>query len=187
MPNIDNLCDVIALSGSRSKNDPLRTSKYLVRTPNVTSFFEMINRIEDHYRGGTNSTVELVFDSSKQFDEVYGYLHNILSNAKDGELRFSGYSPIIFGFKHLKSFTSADSKNEPLLRAVDLFSAGIRLAFELIAAQYPPPQINESLRFFLGFIGANIQTPLYNYVISDSVAKKIFPAFKRYFPSVNPK
>jgi hypothetical protein len=180
--HVDEMCSVIASVTSRDRNDPLRSGKGTVSSPNFTAFFEMLNRIEDYYRGEADVSVELVFDSSSQYDAAFAHLHQLLVNSEPGELRFPGRPPILGGFRCIKSFQPADSKTHPLLKSADLFAAGVRMVFELFANQSPPPEINKSLTYFLGFIVTNLDTPLYNYVVSDAIWKKIFPTAKKYAP-----
>jgi hypothetical protein len=179
-PHVDDLANVLASTYRRDPSDPLAAHRGTVRSPNITLFFELLNRVEDHYRGRSPARVRAVFDSSGQFDEAFAHLQQLLANSRDSELRFPGKPPILFGHRVVAGFSPADSRAHRLLQVADLFAGGIRSVFDLFASPNQPPAIPESLHLFLGFIAINLRTPLFNYVISDSLISRIWPTIERY-------
>ncbi len=181
-PHIEELADALATVHARQPSDPLQSHTGTLRSPNLTAFFEMVNRAEDHYRTIPHARVKILFDSSGQFDEAFAYLRELLANARDSELRFPDRPPIIFGHRAVAEFQVGDSKAHPLIRAADLFAAGIRQVFELFASQAQPQAIGRALQFFLGFVALNLDAPLFNYVVSDSLVHSMWPTIERYAP-----
>jgi len=181
-PHIQELSDVLAATYSRNRSDPLRSHRGTAKSPNLTSFFELLSRVEDYYRGNPAARVKILFDSSGQFNEAFEHIHKLLRDAKESEIRFPGRAPIIFGFRSVTSFAAGDSEAHPVLQAADFFAAGIRSTFELFGCPNPPQEISKSLGFFLAFIAMNLTTPLFNYVVSDSLLSNIWPTIERYAP-----
>jgi len=181
-PHIEELSAVLTRTYSRKRSNPLRAHRGTVKSPNITSFFELINRIEDYFRGEPKAKVRILFDSSCQFNEAFSHVHQLLKEADGPEFRFPGRPPIIFGFKAVTSFSAVDSEAHSILQVADFFASGIRAIFELLSSPIQPPTISKSLEFFLAFIALNLKSPLYTYVVSDSLSNRIWPAIERYKP-----
>jgi hypothetical protein len=60
-----------ALTGTNKKNSIVKgIPKNTINTPNVTTFFELINRIEN-YLSKYNRKSKLIFDNSEQYNKIF--------------------------------------------------------------------------------------------------------------------
>jgi len=175
------LSEVIQATNESDGNP--RYTKGTIKAPNVTCFVDTMMRIEHLYEGGSPVQVELVFDSSRQFDQVFSDIFQMHKNAGPARIIIPDHAPLIYGFRFITGFSTRDSLTTPLLQCADYFATGIRSVFGLCLVENQPDEINHAMSFYLAFgHAAGDIGHMVNLVISDYLGRKWFSALKKYAP-----
>ena len=152
---------------------PLRLGRGVARSPNVVAYLDIINTLESIYGRG-DTVVDLVFDSSRQFNQSFSDWLNVRKDAPPVSVVFPGRTPLIIGFRSLATFSATDSRDAPLLQCADCFAAGIRHVFELCSRQIDPIELNEAMTFFYGLAFIMWNEGLLNPVASGTLLKRFY-------------
>jgi hypothetical protein len=178
--HVESLSQVIQAITRRRSNLPIRTAKGTIKSPNVPAFFDLIMRVEFLYESIPNVDVELIFDSSSQFNQSFSDLVTAGITSGPTKLIFPDYIPLTFGFQSVKSFSIASSDSSPLLQLADFYATGIRRTFDLCLLQNQPDTLNAAGQFYLGFIANILLSDLYNFIISDRLTSRLWMTFQKY-------
>ena len=151
----------------------------VLHSPNLTTYFEMINRIENFYRGSQHGTATVVFDSAQQFDLAFANLFTLISKSDaNKELRLEGKTPIMFGFKHLTSFKAEDSKQNVFLQFADTIASSINALFNKIAASDSSTKFSEFESTLIALIYKLTEMGYGDWIISAKVKKQFGNAIR---------
>jgi hypothetical protein len=164
-------------------SSPLRHQKGTIMSPNMSSFVALIMRIEHHYSSIPNQKVNLVFYSSKHFDQSFEDIFKLYKNAESTRIAFPGKTPLILGFTSISDFVVETTLNYPLLECADYIATGYRSVFELALSSAQPSKVNDTLTLFLGLATNVIKTPSFlNFVVSDNLVKRLGATLLKYAP-----
>lgn len=160
-----------------------RIPKNTISTPNVTTFFELICRVEKYLASRSIKSI-LVFDSSEQFNRVYETLLRRMILAKKAEIAISSRESIQFGFEQITDFTTGNSKQFIGLQLVDFLTSIVNHVFAKIIRKEEKELTKEDLQLVgLVFIYLN-QSPIGYLVVSDEVKKRFGEVFMSLSRSV---
>ncbi|MBA7688035.1 hypothetical protein ES703_96511 [subsurface metagenome] len=145
-------------------------------TPNVASFYMFFHSLENIGRAAGIPKITLVHDESQQFSAAFPKIFEEFRDDNRNDVIRDGPHPldnIHFGFKSLKDFRFADSKNEPLLQAADvLVSAMHRYAMNVYKDAPNSTALTEIARLFLD---VNNKKPiLIRTTLADWFADKLY-------------
>lgn len=152
--------------------------KGVLMSPNFFSMLGLLSKIEYHYREAINEEVEIIFDSSPQFDSSFITFFSLLKNATPTYIYNSNLSiPNVYGYTHLNRFKCLKSSDEPLLQITDVIVTSINDLFQKIAREKEILELEDSERFLLWFIyqhWQNFDNRFCDYVVSTGVLKKFW-------------
>lgn len=164
------------------KESNMHMSKGTLKAPNVTSFFDMLHRIEHIYDNHPEADVGLVFDSSSQFDRPFREIYELLKRAGPAKMEFPDRMPLTFGFTRINSFEVKDSAATPLLQSADFFATGLRYIHELSLAGAPLERKNDAVMFYIGFMLSAVEIGMINIVASNNIKSCFWNMAKKYLP-----
>jgi hypothetical protein len=153
-----------------------------LKAPNVTSFFDLLHRIEHLYSNHPEVVVGLVFDSSSQFDRPFREIYELLKRAGPAKMELPGHTPLTFGFERITSFEVRDSTTTPLLQCADFFATGLRYIHELGFAGAPLERKNDAVMFYIGFLLSAVDSGMINIVASYHIKRCFWDMAKNYLP-----
>ena len=162
--------------------------KGVLKSPNFFSMLGLLSKIEYHYREGINEDVEVIFDSSPQFDNSFITFFSLLKNATPTYVYNSNLSiPNVYGYTHLNRFRCLKSSDEPMLQITDVIVTSINDLVRKIAREKELQELEDSERFLLWFIYQQwhkFDNRFCDYVVSTEVLKKIWDTLVKNAPSV---
>jgi len=144
LPNIDTIVDYI-------NTGRVHFDSITLNTPNVASFHMFFHSLEHIGREAKIPKITLVHDESPQFNDAFRMLFEEYrdDNRKD-IIKEGPLSYVYRGFESLKDLRFADSKDELLLQAADVFISAIyRYAVNIYKDNPNPPALTEIARLFL--------------------------------------
>ncbi len=144
LPNIDIIVD-------KHNTGRIHFDSITLNTPNVASFHMFFHSLEDVGRMGEIPKITLVHDESPQFKDTF---HRIFEEFRDDKrndvIKMGPWTNVYYGFKSLKDLRFADSKDEPLLQAADVFiSAMYRYAVNIYKGKQNSATLMEIARLYL--------------------------------------
>jgi hypothetical protein len=146
--------------------------KNTISTPNVTTFFELINRIEN-YLSECNTKSKLIFDNSEQYNKVFKELLCKMVNAPRKKVALSYNECIQFGFKSLVDFVFEDSKQYVGLQIVDFLASIINHIFSKIIHKQDNELTQEDISLVSIVYLLSTKLPAGYWIVSQSTYKKI--------------
>ena len=166
LPNIDIIVD-------KHNTGRVHFDSITLNTPNVASFHMFFHSLEHVGRMAEIPKITLVHDESPQFKDAF---RTIFEESRDDKLndviKMGPLTNVYYGFKSLKDLRFADSKDEPLLQAADVFiSAMYRYAVNIYMGAQNPAGLAEIARLYLQVpppYPANIR-----FITSDWFADKL--------------
>jgi hypothetical protein len=122
-----------------------------LNTPNVASFHMFFQFLEEIGRKAKIARITLVHDESPQFVEAFPRIfEQFRDDDSNAEFKEGPRSVVHLGFKSLKDFRFANSKNEPILQAADvLVSAMNRYAVNVYKDRPNPTVLTDIARWLL--------------------------------------
>jgi len=182
----NNLADLML--GSRSYVDEIIKYNKIGRvfhdsirlnTPNAASFHMFFQFLEQTGRAAEIPTITLVHDMIPQFEGVFPSLFERFRDAQHGGVYKEGLNSYVFrGFRSLKHFTFADSKEEPLLQAADVVvSSMYRYALNVYNDKPSSSHLTEIARIFLDV--NNGMPVIMRTSVSSRFADKLYDSVKR--------
>ena len=113
----------------------------------IISLFSSIEYIA---RLGGLENVELVFDSSRQYDSAFQEIFEAFRDADPGVTNFPNGNQMFYGFEGLKDFRAANSKDEALIQAADLLVTSVyRYAMNVFTGKESDPEIMKVAQLML--------------------------------------
>lgn len=119
--------------------------KNTINTPNVTTFFELIGRIEEYLRI-KNQTAKLVFDYNEQYNTIFYELINKMIKAPRKQIPISAKEYFQVGFRHLIDYEVKESKDSIGLQLADLLSSIINQVFSKILLKQDEQLTKEDIK-----------------------------------------
>ena len=128
-----------------------RFDSITLNTPNVASFHMFFHSLEDVGRMAEIPEITLVHDESQQFEAAFRMVFEEFRDDKRNDvIKMGPWSNVYYGFKSLKGLRFADSKDEPLLQAADVFiSAMYRYAVNIYKGKQNPATLTDIARLYL--------------------------------------
>ena len=144
LPNIDTIIDYI-------NTGRVHFDSITLNTPNVASFHMFFHSVEHIGRMAEIPKITLVHDESPQFSDAFRMIfEEFRDDSRNEVFREGPWSYVYRGFESLKDLKFADSKDEPLLQAADVFiSAMYRYAVNIYKDNPNPTALTEIARLFL--------------------------------------
>ncbi|MDD4439099.1 MAG: DUF3800 domain-containing protein [Tissierellia bacterium] len=122
----------ISLSGVNAKNSIAKgVPKHTINTPNVTTFFELIGRVEK-FLEYNKQEAKLVFDNSEQYNKVFNELITKMIKALRKKVPISAQENFQAGFRYLIDYEVKESKDSLGLQLSDLLTSIINHVFSKI-------------------------------------------------------
>jgi len=151
-----------------------------LNTPNVASFYMFFHSLEHTGRAARIPKITLVHDESPQFRKVFPWIFNQFRDDDRNDAFRDGPGPLSYvyrGFKSLKEFKFADSKDEPLLQAADVVvSSMYRYALNVYSNKPNSATLTEIARLFLD-VNNNVPI-LMRTTLSKKFADKLYDSVK---------
>lgn len=172
-PNLSKLSNVIA--SINSKNEKIYSVSGVAKSPNLSSFISLLNKIELYYSLFEGSEVELVFDSSRQYDKAFEFWFNGLRDAKKNSINFTGRLPIRFGYDYLKKFRTESSTNSVFLQMTDILATSIKDVVQKILKDDGREKYSEAeynLLFFINQHLLSFEGQFCTYIVPDKLLEK---------------
>jgi hypothetical protein len=163
---LNQLAEIIStLNSNKAKLD---RPAGVVKSPNFFSFLGMLQMLENHYIGTGDRMVDIIFESSRQFDQSFEEFFGRLKNARKSVLYFKNKLPMHFGFEALENFITASPKNCILLQAVDLVTTSInKLMIKILNGQTILNDFEIYLLFTILHISDQFERRFFDFVASD--------------------
>lgn len=159
------------------------SSSGVFNSPNLTTYFGLLSRIEDFYRQTDVDEVSVIFDSSRQFNAAFANLFISFGNSPQNKIILPNGQSIVFGFAKLKTFRDEDSKNNVFLQLSDLLTSSINQFFIKLVTANSTTQFTEVEVFLIGIIYMLLDERLGDWVVSTKLKHK----FGRIFVSEGAK
>lgn len=150
--------------------------KQTVNTPNVTTYFEIIGRIEK-YLTTRDTTSILIFDNSEQYNHIFKDMIEKMIAAPRKKMAISDSEYLQFGFLHLVDFKVDNSNNEIGLQVADLLSSIVNHVFTKIIQKKDEDLTIQDIQLtgIIYFLSTTIDCGY--WTISNSMQKRIGEIF----------
>jgi hypothetical protein len=139
----------------------------VMNSPNLTTYFELMSRLEGFYRQTDCTSVTLVFDSSRQFNSGFANLYQRISTLQPRILAFPGKTPLIFGFTHIKSFRDEVSNGNILLQLADLLASSLNSLFLKIGQHDSATSFSNFETFMIALTYQLLDNKIGDWILSD--------------------
>lgn len=149
----------------------------VMNSPNLTTYFELLSRLEGFYRGTHVTSVDIIFDSARQFNAAFANLYKTISTAKPNILAFPHKTPLIFGFTHVKSFRDEDSKSNVLVQLADLLASSVNSLILKIARSNSSTAFSEFEVFMIIMVYQLIDDKFGDWIVSKRMKRKFGEVF----------
>jgi hypothetical protein len=178
-PHLEELSESLRdLFGSSSASE-MGSGKVMI-SPNYTMFFGLMHRIEDYSRNA-NIKLNMIFDSSRGFNESFSKLFAKYKTDREGSLNVF-QTPIYLSLKHVESFDVHDSSKCESLQVADIISSSLNSLFHKIKINSNLWTVTQNERRWFLFIYALIyELPFGDLVVSDTMRIK----FVRFLADVS--
>ena len=149
-----------------------------LNTPNVAAFHMFFHSLEKIGRDSAIPKITLVHDENLQFRKTFPMIfEGFRDDISNKVIKMGPWSDVYFGFQSLKDFEFADSKNEPILQASDVFVSSIYLyAANACRGRNSPRSLKEICRLFLKEDDSH--PAMIRYISSNSLEDKIRSSFQ---------
>lgn len=153
--------------------------KNTIATPNVTSYFELICRVEKFLENEKTKS-KIIFDNSEQFNEINKELITRMKNAPRKKVYLSEKEYIKGGFKYLTDFEVKESTNTIGLQIVDIFTSIVNHIFTktIVKSESELTQTDIYLTSIIGWLTIDLGCGY--WTTSKSVAEKIGNIMKKF-------
>lgn len=156
----------------------------VLNSPNLTTYFGLLSRVEDFYRKLDTEEVSVIFDSSRQFNAAFANLFlSVSQSAQNKKIILPNSQFLIFGFTKLKTFSDAESKNNLFLQLSDLIASSLNQFFLKCFASQGSTQFTKFEIFLIGFIYMLLDNRFGDWIVSA----KLKHQFGRIFQSEGSK
>lgn len=172
---LDELGDQIAQS---RVDNPDSVPGGVLYSPNYTVYFEHLNKLE-HLLRQRGASADIVFDSSRQYNQHFRTLFQRLKNLSESKLHFP-QTTLYFGFKNLEKFNHKDSASCGPLQLADLIVSSISGFFKKLQINDGPWRFTSSEEFWLAFIFILMENNFGNWVMSDRLKIKYGTLIRTY-------
>lgn len=173
-PNLDDLAEVIKTQNSSA--NILGASAGVLQSPNFFSFCALINKVEQLYSKIGVNNIELVFDSSIQFNRAFLNIFDKLKNAEKTTVQFKDSFPLIFGYESLDKFRYENAKSNIFLQISDIVATSIKNVVQKIYIDNGTSKYNDFETFILYFLTSYFREfgdTFCSFVIPDSLGAKM--------------
>ena len=162
-----------ALTKTNKKNSiAKRIPKNTINTPNVTTYFELIQRIEN-YLSKCNRKSKLIFDSSEQYNKIFKELLFKIVNAPRKKVALSDTEFIQLGFNYLVDFVFENSKQYVGLQIVDFLTSIVNHIFSKIIPKQDNELTEEDISLVAIVYLLSTESPAGYWIVSQSTNKKV--------------
>jgi hypothetical protein len=162
-----------SLSKVNAKNTFARgVPKNTINTPNVTTFFELIGRLEK-YLTERKIKAKLIFDNSEQFNQVFRELISKMNKVPRKRIAISKDDFLQVGFKYLIEYEVKESKDTLGLQIVDLFTSIINHVFSKIIQKQDEELTKEDILLTSIIYFLSTQSPSGYWIVSKATSKRI--------------
>jgi hypothetical protein len=175
--HLDELSEIRSSSEQSFRSDYGAPSGVLY-SPNFTSYFDLLSRLEDFYRRLDVSEVSVVFDSSRQFNSTFKAFFELISQSKQNEIILPNGKPIIFGFSKLKTFTEGDSKSSVHLQLSDILASSVNQFFIKLTHSTAATHFTKSEVYLIGIIYTLLDNRFGDWIVSSKLKHKFGRVFK---------
>lgn len=172
--HLDELAEII--KSQNSSANVLGASAGVLQSPNFFSFCGLINKIEQYYTTIGNNEIELIFDSSRQFNRAFINIVEKYKNAEKIILQFKEKFPLVFGYERINKFRYEKSRNNIFLQLSDLIATSLRNVVQKIYFDDGMSQYNDFEAFILYLSTSHYRefgNIFCDFVISDSLISKL--------------
>lgn len=143
----------------------------VLNSPNYTIYYEHINKIE-HLLRQRKVKGDLVFDSSREFNEPFKKLFEQIKNIKKRtKMEFPGQT-LYYGFTNLVSFDHKDSKDTVFIQLADILATAVNSFFRKLERHDSLWTMNKNEEFWFGYIFILLNHNFGNWIISDQLKTK---------------
>ena len=144
LPNIDILVD-------KHNTGRVHFDSKTLNIPNIASFHMFFHSLEHIGRMAEIPKITLVHDESRQFRDAFRMIFEEFRNDNRNDvIKMGPWSDVYRGFESLKDLRFADSKDESLLQAADVFiSAMHRYTVNIYKGNQNSTALTEIARLFL--------------------------------------
>ncbi|MDR3573073.1 MAG: DUF3800 domain-containing protein [Anaerolineaceae bacterium] len=180
--HLDELADV--LKHIHNIKDPtMHMTKGTLKAPNITSFFDILMRIEHLYQGHPDASIKIIFDSSSQFDRPFREVYYTLKSSEPAKIIIPERIPLTFGFQRINSFKVGNSSEMQLLQCADFFATGLRYIHNLCMNEINADMMNNTILFFIALCLYMADSGMANIVASKQLNSRFWEMAKKYAPS----
>jgi hypothetical protein len=155
-----------------------------IHTPNLFSYFSLINKIE-HFYYRIGKKCDLVFDSSREFNIAFLKALETMKKATRAALIVPGKIPFITGYKSIQSFKTEDSKGNVLIQCADLIGSCIKRSVQKVLWSGEAAPVSETELFFLVLVFSHwteFDDIFCDFMCSAELAFKIYKVLDKNKP-----
>jgi len=160
-----------------NRNDNIGVDHGVMNSPNFFSFHDLMNKIEVFY-GQRNETVELIFDSSPQFNRSYELAFERMKHGRPSIYEFPGKIPLVVGYQYIERFKTGDSAHSSLLQCSDIVSSAITATLcDLGSGRLPRGGLSLALLGLpLGLQSGGLNDTLCSWIVSRQMTSSVMSA-----------
>ena len=168
-----------SLSSVNAKNTIAKgVPKNTINTPNVTTFFELIGRIEK-FLEYKNLEGKLVFDNSEQFNKVYNELIAKMIKAPRKRVPISAQEYFQAGFRYLIDYEVKESKDSLGLQLTDLLTSIINHVFSKIIFKQDDQLTKDDILLTSVVFFISTESPSGYWTVSNTISQRIGKIVKK--------
>ena len=166
--HLSELSDILI---AMAQDNPNQAKGPVLNSPNYTIYYEHLNKIE-HLLRQRKVKGNLIFDSSREFNEPFGKLFQQLKTIKKKTKMEFPDQTLYFGFTNLMSFDHKDSKETIFIQLADILATAVNSFFRKLERHDSLWSINKNDEFWIGYIYILLDHNFGNWIISDQLKKK---------------
>lgn len=162
-----------SISRANAKNTITRgVPKNTLNTPNVTSFFELINRIEEYLTAIKEKAI-LVFDNSEQFNKIYNEMIHQMIRAPRKRVPISADVSILMGFKYLIDYRVRESNETLGLQLADMLASIVNHVFSKILVKHDDQLTEQDVLLSSVIFFLSTQLSIGYWIVSKSKSQRL--------------
>lgn len=177
LPHLEELGKV-RLSAEQSFKSDYNAPSGVLFSPNFTSYYELLSRLEEYYRRTTIIGATVIFDSSRQFDATFKAFFELISKSKPNEIILPNGKSIIFGFSKLQDFAQKDSKSIVHLQLSDILASSVNQFFIKMTHSTSATHFTKSEVYLIGIIYILLDNRFGDWIASTKLKHKFGRVFK---------
>jgi hypothetical protein len=158
---------------ARDGNTDLFLKRGVSQSPNLTAFLSIVQMLDAACRNMGIPKVDIIFDSSSQFDETFLKWCDLLRHGPRIDSPNPEFNLRISGLDRVGQFGTGDSSSNPVLQYADFFASGIRTIADQRSCLLNKGPANSTELYFATMLRRMFYNELFVKIASQAVVGQL--------------